>query len=108
VPYHAANLKRWRRANPDKRAVQLARRRARELEAEGDLTTEEFRALCESYGGRCLRCGRTDVSLTPDHIVPLSLGGSNLIANIQPLCGSGNSRKIIEVVDYRPDSPSST
>ena len=81
--YHAANLKRWRRENPHKLAVQLARRRARKLEAEGDFTVEEFEALCERYGDVCLRCGDGDALLTPDHVVPLSLGGSNLIENIQ-------------------------
>ena len=33
--YHAANLKRWRRENPQKLVVQLARRRARKLDAMG-------------------------------------------------------------------------
>ena len=84
-------------------AVQLARRRARKLNAEGDFTVEEFEALCEGYGNRCLRCGKGDVLLTPDHVVPLSSGGGNLMGNIQPLCGSCNSWKNTKVVDYRPD-----
>lgn len=103
--YHATNLKRWRRENPHKMAVQLARRRARKLYAEGDFTVEEFEALCEGYGAVCLRYGRGDVLLTPDHVVPLALGGSNLISNIQPLCGACNSWKNVKVVDYRPGSP---
>ncbi|MGH3145755.1 MAG: HNH endonuclease [Rubrobacter sp.] len=49
----------------------------------------------------CLCCGSSDKPLTPDHVVPLSLGGSNLIANIQPLCRSCNARKNVKVVDYR-------
>ncbi len=103
----AANLKRWRRQNPQKMAVQLARRRARKLNAEGAFTVEEFEALCEKYGNLCLRCGAKDVLLTPDHVVPLSLGGSNLISNIQPLCGRCNTWKNIKVVDYRPAKVSS-
>ena len=55
----------------------------------------------------CLRCGAKDVLLTPDHVVPLSLGGSNLISNMQPLCGRCNSWKNVKVVDYRPDKVSS-
>ena len=31
-------------------AVQLARRRSRKLNAEGDFTVEEFEALCVEYG----------------------------------------------------------
>lgn len=100
----ATNLKRWRRENPQKMAVQLARRRARKLEAEGDFTVEEFEALCEKYGNMCLRCGDRDVLLTPDHVVPLSLGGSNLLENIQPLCGNCNSWNNIKVIDYRPEA----
>ena len=103
----AANLKRWRRQNPQKMAAQLARRRAQKLKAEGDFTVEEFEALCEKYNNLCLRCGAKDVLLTPDHVVPLSLGGSNLISNIQPMCGSCNSWKNVKVVDYRPDKVSS-
>ena len=100
--YQAANLKRWRRENPHKLAVRLARRRARKLEAEGDFTVEEFEALCERYGDVCLRCGTRDTLLTPDHVVPLSLGGSNLIENIQPLCGNCNSWKNVKAINYRP------
>jgi hypothetical protein len=70
------NLKRWRRENPQKMAVQLARRRARKLDADEDFTVEEFEALCEKYGNMCLRCSDRDSLLTPDHAVPLSLGAA--------------------------------
>jgi 5-methylcytosine-specific restriction endonuclease McrA len=39
--------------------------------------------------------------LTEDHVVPLSLGGSNDIDNIQPLCKSCNSSKRGRHIDYR-------
>ena len=39
-------------------------------------------------------CGKAEPGdLTVDHIVPLSLDGSNLIANIQPLCAVCNGIK---------------
>lgn len=98
-----ANASGWRRENPQKMAVQLARRRARKLDTDGDFTVEEFEALCEKYGNACLCCGDRDSLLTPDHVVPLSLGGSNRIANVQPLCGSCNSWKNTKTLDYRPD-----
>jgi hypothetical protein len=50
--------------------VQLARRRARELNAKGDLTVEAFEALYEKYGNVCLRCGNENALLTPDHVFP--------------------------------------
>jgi 5-methylcytosine-specific restriction endonuclease McrA len=98
------NLAVWRRENPAKTAVQRNRRRAFELEAESEYTAAEFIALCEEYGNVCLSCGSGTKPLTPDHVVPSSLGGSNLITNIQPLYRSCTSRKNAKVVDYRPGS----
>ena len=97
----ARNLKRWRRRNPAKMAAQGNRRRAFELGVEGEYTAAEFLALCERCGNACLCCGSAAKPLTLDPVVPLSLGGSNLITNIQPLCRSCNSRKNAKVVDYR-------
>jgi 5-methylcytosine-specific restriction endonuclease McrA len=74
------NLTLWRRENPAKTAAQRNRRRALELEA-GGYTAAEFLALCERYGNVCLCCGSGTGPLTPDHVVPLSLGGSNWITN---------------------------
>jgi 5-methylcytosine-specific restriction endonuclease McrA len=34
--------------------------------------------------------------------VPVALGGSSFIANIQPLCRSCNSSKQDRIIDYRP------
>ena len=72
------------------------------MNAEGDFAVEEFEALCEKYGNACLRCGDRGALLTLDHVVPLSLGGTNLTENIQPLCGNCNSWKNVKVIDYRP------
>ena len=41
---------------------------------------------------RCVKCGGREC-LTVDHIVPLSLGGSNLLANLQTLCQPCNVAK---------------
>jgi 5-methylcytosine-specific restriction endonuclease McrA len=97
----ACNLKRWRRENPSKAAVQRNRNRTMRLACEGHYTAAEFKALCEEYGNVCLRCGSKDAPLTPDHVIPLSLGSSNWISNIQPLCRRCNSRKNIKTIDYR-------
>lgn len=103
----ARNLKKWRQENPSKASVQRNRNRAMRLACEGHYTAAEFEVLCEIYDNVCLRCGDKNASLTPDHVVPLSLGGSNWISNIQPLCRSCNSRKNVKVIDYRPDGRSS-
>jgi len=77
-------------------------RRRKKVEANGgDYSIQEWLDLCSRYENRCLCCGRDDVALTVDHVVPLSKGGSNDIANIQPLCKSCNSKKRVSVIDYR-------
>lgn len=93
-------LRRWRRENPQKAAAQRNRRRALKVNAEGNYTAAEFNELCDIYGGICLCCGGNK-PLTADHVIPLSKGGSNSIENIQPLCGSCNSRKGVNTDDYR-------
>ena len=92
----------WREDNPEQVLDQSHNRRARELEAEGTYTEAEFVALCEYYGNRCL-CPDSDHAgpLVPDHVVPLSKGGSNDIGNIQPLCTRHNSIKGTKTIDYR-------
>ena len=49
----------------------------------------------------CLCCGKIDVALTMDHVIPLSKGGEHNISNIQPLCGICNSKKNTKAIDYR-------
>ena len=95
--YIKANLKQWRATNPLKAAEQDNRRRARKQGAFGTYTADEFKAL----GTTCLCCGRADIPMTADHIVPLSKGGRNDIGNIQPLCRGCNSSKGTKTIDYR-------
>jgi 5-methylcytosine-specific restriction endonuclease McrA len=90
----------FRRKRAGWRYVANQRRRARLAAAPGNHTSAEWRALCRVYGGRCACCGKK-AELTADHIVPLSRGGSNDIANIQPLCKLCNSKKHTKTVDYR-------
>lgn len=103
----AAGDRQWRSNHPEKvmamRKLQNARRRARAMRATGSFTPKEWLALKERYGNRCLICGRSEpeVKITPDHVVPLALGGSNSIGNIQPLCWGCNARKQARIADYR-------
>jgi 5-methylcytosine-specific restriction endonuclease McrA len=84
-----------------KRRVYKSNYKARKRNAEGSITSKEWIELCNKYGNQCLRCGRSDVKLTLDHVIPLSLGGSNSIDNIQPLCMSCNCSKQDRWEDYR-------
>jgi len=51
-----------------------------------------FRKVWDRDGWKCVECGAHD-NLTVDHIIPLSKGGTDDLANLQTMCGSCNSRK---------------
>ena len=97
--YSRAYLK----AHRDKAAAWFNARRARKKAAEGSHTEAEWLALKEQYSHTCLRCGKRspETTLTRDHVVPLTKGGSDWITNIQPLCAVCNSSKGNKATDYR-------
>jgi 5-methylcytosine-specific restriction endonuclease McrA len=92
--------RRWRLTSPEKAMAAVENRRAKRLKMGGRVTEKEWKDLCEKYGYKCLCCKRTDVLLTMDHIIPLD-PGPHTIDNIQPLCGSCNTRKGRRTIDYR-------
>lgn len=77
-------------------------RRIMRLENGGSHTLGEWETLKAQYNWTCPSCERfePDIILTRDHIIPLSRGGSDNIENIQPLCGSCNSRKKDKTIKY--------
>ncbi|MEH0586231.1 HNH endonuclease signature motif containing protein [Streptomyces sp. B21-106] len=93
---------RWVKANPE-RAALMSRLKKQRRRAAGVLTAAEWRQILALYGNRCLRCGSSG-PLTIDHVIPVSKGGPNTAANVQPLCGSCNSSKSTKATDYRPTS----
>jgi hypothetical protein len=99
---HDSNLgctARYRADHPDRILTLKRNRRAAKLST-GTVTTEEWEAIKEAAGQKCVACGR-EIRLSMDHIIPLALGGPHLLRNIQPLCHSCNSRKNIKTTDYR-------
>lgn len=73
---------------------------ARKAGAAGAFTQEEWDQLCAMYDNRCVACGLVR-PLTPDHIVPIVKGGTNLIDNLQPMCRSCNCSKKELAIDFR-------
>jgi 5-methylcytosine-specific restriction endonuclease McrA len=67
----------------------------------GELDYDLWEEMVDKYSHTCLCCRRSDVEITIDHVTPISLGGSNDITNLQPLCRSCNSKKGNRVIDYR-------
>lgn len=98
-----ARSRKWLAINPEKANAKVNRRRTRKTAAGGSYTAAEWISLLNHYDNKCLCCGRNDITLTVDHIVPVTRGGSSNIDNLQPLCLSCNSRKGDKTIDYRPE-----
>lgn len=102
--YHRAYQARQRLTHPEKSTAHRHTRKARKLGNGGTFTAMQWRMVKARYNYTCLRCGKREpeIKLSPDHVVPLAMGGANSIDNIQPLCVSCNCRKHAKHIDYRP------
>jgi hypothetical protein len=80
------------------------RRRIRLNETEGSHSLEEWENLKIFYNFMCLCCKKNEpaITLTEDHIIPISIGGSDYINNIQPLCRNCNSKKNNKIISFLP------
>lgn len=94
------NLKRWNEENRE-RANLLSRLKKQRRRAAGVLTRADWDQVLGTYGHSCLACGAPEVTI--DHVIPVSRGGRNEAANVQPLCSYCNTSKGTKTIDYRPD-----
>jgi 5-methylcytosine-specific restriction endonuclease McrA len=91
---HRANDRLWRKANPEKARAVKAARKARKLGNGGRHTGDQIKLMLISQKLKCPNCRKSiKRRYHVDHVVPLSLGGSNDISNIQLLCPSCNLAK---------------
>jgi 5-methylcytosine-specific restriction endonuclease McrA len=61
---------------------------------QGNLMGYEIREyLLEKWGRKCAYCGRTEVPLEVEHIVPKGRGGSNRVSNLTLSCHKCNQEK---------------
>src|SRR3990167_7540872 len=94
--------KKWKDKNMEKVLLINRRYRLRKSEADGSHAEDEWQVLKIQYNWTCPACNKKEplIKLGRDHIIPLSRGGSNNIENIQPLCGSCNSKKRTKIKKY--------
>lgn len=102
-------VRRWTRTKDpllqlQKKRFRNQRYNARKKNAPGGHTFNEWNELKTKYKNMCLCCKQMEpnIKLSEDHIMPLSMGGSDFIENIQPLCVSCNTRKNAKFISYLP------
>jgi len=59
---------------------------------EHDLTDSQWAELKATWGG-CAYCGASGTALQKDCVLPISRGGSYVLANVVPSCRSCNTSK---------------
>lgn len=85
----------YQKDNVERTNNRNANRRARRKKAEGSHTLDETKLLAESQDNLCTCCGSPLIKGNKhlDHIMPIALGGSNYVSNLQYLCRFCNLTK---------------
>lgn len=98
--------RRWRQTERGKILKRAAhrRRRAHKRNAPGSFTPEQFQEQIERQKQKCYYCGKRSSMWHPDHVVPLSRGGSNSIDNIVAACPTCNLKKHNKLPHEWPES----
>lgn len=95
VQARSSHLKNWIAYRAAKRTAKRNRRARKRAALVEVITSQAWREIVASWGGRCAYCARPEsvAPLTLDHFQPLARGGVHARHNAVPACKSCNSRK---------------
>ncbi len=82
---NTARIRKWNKAHPDRISFYRRRREAAIRSCGGSYTLMEWKDLCAKFGNHCLCCGKyfeNYATLTVDHIIPVTRGGTSNIDNL--------------------------
>ncbi len=83
----------WSRRRMTRLRAEIRNQRVRDARARGTHSEDEWVELVARFDGRCVICGCNKERMEKDHILPLYMGGSDAIGNLQPLCRACNASK---------------
>jgi hypothetical protein len=90
--HHKVITRQWKQAHKEERNIAWQARRAKKLQLDNTLTTEQWEQIKSYFNNKCCYCGK-EAKLTQDHFIPLSKDGEYTHNNIVPCCLSCNSSK---------------
>lgn len=98
IPARRKKATEWQKANPEKVRANCRNRIALKKKAKGTHTADQVLKMLKKQNWICVALGcnrsiRKTENRHIDHIMPLILGGSNDISNLQGLCGPCNCSK---------------
>lgn len=96
-----AKRKRYRISRKLKLAFYQRQRDARRRNAPGRHSFVAWMQKVERFHWKCAYCGKklTKKTLTKDHVIPISKGGSDWLRNVVPCCRPCNERKQAKVLN---------
>jgi 5-methylcytosine-specific restriction endonuclease McrA len=89
----SSNYRKWLQSPNGIAAIRRKKYKRRLLEEHAtEITTNTIVLLDEIFGNSCVYC-QSEQDITYDHVIPLSLGGTNDLSNLVKACRSCNSSK---------------